>query len=161
MIKKLLLAILIMLVIMQFIRPDRNLSGDHSKDISTIYPVPENVNQILRRACYDCHSNHTNYLWYFNIQPLGWWLQHHIDEGKEELNFSEFAAYTKKKQAHKLKETAKQVESMKMPMPVYINEHKEAELTSEERLILINWAEDLFSQIPDADKQGHDEHDHH
>jgi hypothetical protein len=90
-IKKILLAALIVFIAIQFIRPARNECGQPSPtDISKIDSVPGNVQTILKTYCYDCHSNHTNYPWYSNIQPAGWWLASHIKEGKAELNFSEF-----------------------------------------------------------------------
>ena len=64
---------------------------------------PGNVQPILARACYDCHSDNTAYPWYNRIQPVAWWLANHVKEGKGELNFSQFGTYSGKKQKHKLK----------------------------------------------------------
>src|SRR5690348_8692192 len=115
--KRVVLIIIILLVIIQFIRPSRNLSSVQSaNDISRHYTVPDTVAHILDRACNDCHSNNTRYPWYTNIQPVGWWMQHHVNDGKEELNFSEFGSYPAKRQAHKLEEVAKQVKDDEMPL---------------------------------------------
>ncbi|MBZ0100325.1 MAG: heme-binding domain-containing protein [Taibaiella sp.] len=142
--KKILYGLLIVLVVIQFIRPGRNISEVPSpNDIRVHYPIPANVESILKRACYDCHSNHTTYPWYTNIQPLGWWLQNHINEGKEELNFSEFAAYTPKKADHKLEEVVELVKKKEMPLKSYTYIHKGAVLTKEEIEILVDWANGL------------------
>ena len=145
--RKILIGLLIVLVIIQFIRPERNQSNDASKDIATVYTVPGNVQKILKDACYDCHSNYTTYPWYSNIQPVTWWLQHHIDEGKQHLNFSEFASYSPKKQAHKLEETAELVEAGEMPLNSYTWMHSDARVTKDQAALLVNWAKALQQQI--------------
>ena len=128
-------------VIAQFFRPARNegvLRGPNH--IATVYPVPEPVENILQKACYDCHSNHTRYPWYANIQPTGWWLSHHIKEGKEHLNFSEFASLPEAKRAHKLEEVMEQIEKGEMPLTSYTLIHRDANLTAAEKQTLIEWA---------------------
>ncbi|MEO6231840.1 MAG: heme-binding domain-containing protein [Ferruginibacter sp.] len=88
--------LLVGLIIIQFFRPTKNIdiSGNlKDNDISKAYYVPKDVTTILETSCYDCHSNNTAYPWYSKLQPVAWWLQDHIDEGKKEINFSEFATY--------------------------------------------------------------------
>ncbi len=148
MLRKILIGLLVALVIIQFIRPERNMdSSPNADDITAHYAVPENVQAILKKACNDCHSNYTTYPWYANIQPLGFWLQHHIDEGKAELNFSVFNSYTDKKKAHKMEEVAEMVEKGEMPLESYTLIHGDAKLTKEEAEILITWAKALQQQI--------------
>src|SRR5215213_8131450 len=108
--KKILLTILAIFIIIQFIRPARNISDEvAATDITKVYSVPADVQQILKVSCNDCHSNNTEYPWYTNIQPVGWWLQHHVNEGKAELDFSKFSTYSPKRQHHKLEEVIEQV----------------------------------------------------
>ncbi len=146
--KKILIGLLVVLVIMQFIRPERNTAtAESATDIRTKYTVPDDVNRILQKACNDCHSNNTVYPWYSNIQPIGWWLQNHVKEGKAELNFSEFAAYTNKKAAHKMEEVVEMVEKGEMPLESYTIAHKDAKLTNEEKATLVTWAKALHMQI--------------
>lgn len=148
MLRKILIGLLVALVIIQFIRPERNVASAMSaNDISTKYTVPDDVNKLLQKACNDCHSNNTVYPWYSNIQPVGWWLQNHVNEGKEELNFSEFATYKNKKAAHKLEEVVELVEEGEMPLESYTIVHKEAKLTNEEKATLVTWAKALHQQI--------------
>lgn len=148
MIKKILIGLLVVLVVIQFIRPERNISELPSQnDIRVHYSVPANVESVLKRACYDCHSNNTNYPWYANIQPVLWWLQDHIEEGKEELNFSEFATYSAKKADHKLDEVIEMVEEEEMPLESYTYIHKDAILSSSEKKLLMDWAADLRKMI--------------
>jgi hypothetical protein len=104
-----------------------------------LYGVPDCVNQILKRSCYDCHSDHTRYPWYAAIQPAGWILARHIRRGKAELNFSEFDRYSRRRQISKLKGIAKQIEDKEMPLKSYLLLNKEAKLSVEEKNLLINW----------------------
>lgn len=129
------------LVVIQFIRPETNLGEAYSEnDIAHTVEVPKHVQEILSSSCYDCHSNATVYPWYANIQPLGFWLKHHVDEGKSELNFSEFKTYTDKRKTKKFKEIVKEVEENEMPLPSYTWIHKHAVLTQEQKDTLLAWA---------------------
>ncbi len=147
-IKKALIGLVVILVVIQFIRPEKNNNATASADdVTALYTVPDSVQQILKKACYDCHSNTTQYPWYSNIQPVAWWLKDHIDEGKDELNFSEFGKRPLAKQAKKLKKLAKEVEEGEMPLDSYTWMHKEAVLTESEKNTLINWARSLSEQV--------------
>ncbi|GAB2607213.1 heme-binding domain-containing protein [Spirosoma areae] len=149
MFRKILLALLAVLVVIQFIRPEKNQSASlSSNDITTKYAIPADVHQVLKRSCFDCHSNNTTYPWYAAVQPVAWWLNHHIDEGKDELNFSEFTTYTPKKAAHKLEEVAEAVTDGWMPLGSYLWIHHEAKLKPEEAKLIANWASQLQKQIP-------------
>ncbi|HTN46097.1 MAG TPA: heme-binding domain-containing protein [Flavipsychrobacter sp.] len=150
MLKKILIGLVTVLVVIQFIRPAKNQSDDHSKDISKVVTMPADVQTILKTACYDCHSNHTTYPWYDQIQPVRWWVEHHIREGKEHLNFSEFATYPKKKQTNKLDEIAETVEAGEMPLQSYTIMHKDARLTPRQKDILVSWATAL---VEESDEQ--------
>ena len=148
MVKKILILLLVVLVVIQFIRPEKNSATAVSEnDITAYYTVPENVQSILKKACYDCHSNNTEYPWYANIQPIGWWLQDHINEGKEELNFSEFGTYSAKKAAHKMEEVGEMVGEGEMPLESYTLIHKDAVLTHEEAETLIKWSKQIEASI--------------
>ncbi len=148
MLKKILIGLLIVFVVIQAYRPQRNedvtVTTNH---ITSANAVPADVQQILKRACMDCHSNNTAYPWYANVQPLGMWLQHHVNEGKAELNFSEFNTYTAKKKAHKMEEVAEMVEKGEMPLNSYTIIHTDAKLTKDEAETLITWAKGLQKQI--------------
>jgi hypothetical protein len=138
-VKKLLLVLLIAFVVLQAFRPEKNTSGKKENDIATQYPVPTEVQQILTKACNDCHSNKTNYPWYAEVQPLGWWLADHVKDGKKHMNFNEFASYRVAKQYHKLEECIDEVKDNAMPLESYTAIHKNAKLTEEEKTVLINW----------------------
>jgi hypothetical protein len=140
MFKKLLLALLVILLVLQAFRPEKNNSANKEKDISTLYAVPANVEQIMVKACNDCHSNNTVYPWYAEIQPLAWWLDDHVQEGKKHLNFNDFGSYRLAKQFHKLEEVYDEVKVAEMPLESYTIVHRDAKLTDEERNILMDWS---------------------
>ena len=143
--KKILIALASILVIIQFIRPERNKSSVVSaNDIRKHYTVPANVEAILKRSCNDCHTNNTTYPWYTNIQPIDLWLQSHVTDGKSHLNFSEFATYAPKRQHHKLEETMEMIKEGEMPLNSYLWVHTNAKLSKEDKATLVNWADGLM-----------------
>lgn len=139
--KKILIGILIVLIAIQFIQPARNKNGQVLPTaISKMYSLPENVQATLKIACYDCHSNNTQYPWYANVQPVRSMLDWHIKEGKEELNFSEFGSYSHRRQINKLKAIANSIDDGSMPLSSYTLIHKNARLSPAEKISIINWA---------------------
>ena len=146
--KRILMALLIIFIAIQFIRPAKNRSeGISANDISTKYPVPDSLQAILKVACYDCHSNNTRYPWYAEIQPVAWWLNNHIKDGKSGLNFSEFTSYRIKKQFHRLDDINKQVKKNEMPLSSYTLIHTDAKLTEGQKLAIAAWATSIRDSI--------------
>lgn len=161
MIKKILLALLVVLVILQFFRPEKNIAAAASPNaIGTKYSVPADVQTILKKSCNDCHSNTTEYPWYASVQPVGLWLNHHIEEGKGELNFDEFTTYSPKKARHKLEEVHEAVTEGWMPLDSYLWIHHESKLTPEEAKVLGDWAKNLRESIPAPADEKEAEHPH-
>lgn len=149
MIKKITIALVVILVAIQFVPMEKNESGPTEFDITTAYEVPDHVATILNGACNDCHSNNTAYPWYSNIQPVGFWLNHHVDEGKGHLNFSTFTKIPLRVQNHKLEEIIETVESGEMPLEsyTYLGLHPEANLSEEQRQTLIDWAKEQMAML--------------
>lgn len=140
--KAILGTLLIVLVVIQFIRPAKNLAQAFgADDITKSVNVPEEVKNILVASCYDCHSDFTNHMWYENIQPIGWWIGHHISDGKRHLNFSIFNTYKDKRKAHKFEEIGEMVSSDEMPMSSYTLIHGDAKLNDAQKRLLIDWAQ--------------------
>lgn len=149
--KNLLILLVLILVLIQFYRPAKNISTEiSSNSILTAVVVPQEVEQILKTSCYDCHSNNTVYPWYNNIAPVSWWLDNHVKEGKKELNFDEWASYSDKRKNHKLKEIKKQTEEKEMPLESYLWIHNDAKLSDSQIKTLVDWARSLN---PDIDKE--------
>ena len=132
-------AVVVVFLGLQLDRPAMNNSNDQSKHLSTLYPLPDSVASILTVACYDCHSNNTRHPWYYQIQPVGRWLSGHIQDGKKDLNFSEFASYRPRRQYRKLEQAAELIKENKMPISSYTIMHKEAVLTETQKNLLYTW----------------------
>ena len=149
MIKKISIAILIILIAIQFIPYEKNESANYEFDISKSYNIPDNVQTIFKNACNDCHTNQTIYPWYSQIEPVGYWLNSHVTDGKRHLNFSEFTNRPLAIQYHKLEEVVEVMEEKEMPLDSYTNFglHPEANLSDEEREIIINWAKEQMAYL--------------
>ncbi len=141
--KKIFYLLVLAFIIIQFFHPQKNndsSAGALTNDISKVLPVPDKVQTILKTSCYDCHSNNTRYPWYAAIQPVAWWLNNHIEEGKKEINFNEFASYTLRRQYKKLEEIIKQVKEDEMPLGSYTLIHRDAALSKDQKLALTSWS---------------------
>ncbi|WP_276361847.1 heme-binding domain-containing protein [Daejeonella sp. H1SJ63] len=146
--RKILLLLIAVLVIIQFFRPALNQSSAETpNDIFVHYAAPDSLRQMISTSCYDCHSNNTVYPWYSNIQPVAWWLANHVNEGKSELNFSEFATYKPKKADHKLEELIEMIEKGEMPLKSYTIIHGNAKLSADQQKTITDWAKGLRAQI--------------
>ena len=147
--KKIAIALAIILIVIQFIRPEKNISGNETFAIQTKYNLPNDVENILQVSCYDCHSNTTKYPWYSNVQPAAWFLADHVNDGKKHLNFSEFTNMPLFVQNHKLEETKEMVEEKEMPLSsyTYFGRHPEANLTDAQRQKIIDWADSQMNYL--------------
>lgn len=143
-VKKILILLLVVFVIAQFFGPEKN-DGDITKIETFIAETnpPENVKQILKESCFDCHSDKTRYPWYFNITPVNYWIADHIEHGKGDLNFSEWSSYSLKRKEHKMEEVWEEVKKKEMPLDSYTWTHSEANLTDEQIEAVVNWAKTI------------------
>lgn len=131
----------IVFVGIQFFRIDQtNPPIVEGETLEAAVSVPSDVSQILSRSCNDCHSHKTVYPWYANIQPSGWFLKDHIDQGKSHLNFSKFNTLDTKKKVRQLEEICDEVSGGKMPLPSYLWIHHEAAITESQKKVLCDWA---------------------
>ena len=146
--KKIFVLILVLVILIQFIHPEKNkASGVQANYLGTVFPVPNNIKIILDKACNDCHSNNTRYPWYSHIQPVHWWMNHHVQEGKRELNFDEYSNRALRFQYHKMEEIADQVKEGEMPLESYTWMHEDAKLTQAEKKELIDWADNIRANM--------------
>lgn len=140
--------ILTAFVAIQFVRPERNLGDPEGpQSIVRVHEVPERVHAILQRSCYDCHSNRTAYPWYAEVQPVRWWLDSHIHDGRRHLNFSEFGTYTQRRAARSLDEITDTLLSHAMPLRSYTWMHRDAALSKQDIDAVADWADALHDEI--------------
>ncbi len=135
--KKLLIAIIILFVGIQFIPYDvpANIPDKQGEPLQ----APKEVEAILKRSCYDCHSNHTNFPWYSSVAPVSFFTKMHVKEGRKHLNFSKWNSYSDEKKAKYLEKIPKAIKS-KMPLPSYLLIHKDAKLSEADKKTLSDWA---------------------
>jgi hypothetical protein len=146
--KVILVIVIIAFIAIQFIRPVKNSGVENAAhQITAKYQVPQEVQQILKVSCYDCHSNTTNYPWYSEIQPVAWMLEGHILDGKDELNFSTFLNYPVWRHYKKFKEIGKEVKDGDMPLNSYTIFHREAVLSEDQKLLIQNWAANTMKEM--------------
>lgn len=147
-VKIIFIALAVGLIVIQFFGIKKNQNtGEQINHISTQFAVPADVENILKTSCYDCHSNNTIYPWYTNIQPIGWWLKSHVNEGKEELNFDEFSQYKPRTQFKKIEELEEMINEGEMPLSSYTIIHNNASLSASQKETLIGWAKSIGQEI--------------
>jgi hypothetical protein len=132
----------------QFIRPNRtNPPINQAETLEANTNVPADIEAILNRSCNDCHSNKTNYPWYSNIAPISWKLVEHIEEGRDEMNFSKWGTYSKERKQRKLEQICEEVEEKKMPHNQYLWIHWDAKLSFEDINKLCGWTKVEIEKI--------------
>ncbi|MFO1489199.1 MAG: heme-binding domain-containing protein [Verrucomicrobiota bacterium] len=148
--RRLLAATVLVFAGMQFFNPSlANPPIAPGRDLMATNAPPAEVATLLRQACYDCHSNETRWPWYAHVAPVSWWITHHLKEGRDELNFSEWPHDDAYVAANQLQTIANEVQSRKMPLPSYtwIGMHPEARLTEEQRGRILKWAEQTIQRL--------------
>lgn len=150
MIKTSLLLVIGIFAALQFFRPEKpgtTPAAPTANDFLVRRTPPPVVREMLRNACYDCHSNQTRYPWYTEIQPAGWFMAQHIRDGKRVLNFSEFERLPAKRMRKKLENCIDVVSEHEMPLKSYTLIHRDARLNDEQIKTFVAWAEDEIRKI--------------
>ncbi|MFP3599405.1 heme-binding domain-containing protein [Chryseobacterium sp. SIMBA_029] len=138
--KKIIVIVLVAFIMIQFFPIDKtNPPATPGMDFLRIKDTPPEIAKIISTSCYDYHSNETKYPWYSSIAPSSWFLKNHVVEGRKHLNFSTFAVYEPKRQAHKLEECIEMIEKKEMPLESYYIGHQDAKLTDQQRLELVTY----------------------
>lgn len=139
--RKILVPFILVLGLVQFIPQDREIVAVN--EAFTFKTDNMEVQNILEKACMDCHSNTTSYPWYANVVPVNYLLDNHIKEGREHLNFSEWNSYPEGDQEHMSEEIVEVISEKEMPMLTYWLVHWDAKLTDAERKILVDYFKNL------------------
>lgn len=136
---------LIVIALIQFIPVNRtNKPVDSKANFVNIYGTPRNVQQILKKACYDCHSNETAYPDYAYVAPISWSIKNHVNEGRVHLNLSEWGNLNKELKKGMLEKSIHSIKDYTMPMPGYISKHPAANLTKAERVLLSDYFDTIL-----------------
>ena len=144
MVKKILTLLFIIFIIIQFFRPEKNISSETpASDFLIVTKADKTIASIIKTSCYDCHSNNTSYPWYSDVAPLSWWIAHHVNEAKEELNFSEWGTYSEKRKHKKIKEMVDELDEREMPLKTYLPMHPNAKLSNSQISQITTWLKQL------------------
>ena len=132
------------LLVIQLIPVEHNVSPlQPGKTFEMKQKVPVEVAVILKKSCYDCHSNNTRYPWYAEVQPAAGYMARHIKKGKEELNFDDFDSYSKRRKKAKIRSIISQIENDEMPLTTYRIMHSSAGLSAKDKKVLLDFFQTL------------------
>lgn len=127
--------LLLLFVAVQFVPVDRT-----NPPVTTRARVPSDVEPLLRRACFDCHSNETKWPWYSRVAPVSWLVADHVKDGRKNLNFSTWPVLDPGAESHLLHEIEEVIEGGEMPLKSYLLGHPEARLSDAEKNMILRWA---------------------
>jgi len=118
--------------------------------------APPQVQTVLTRACYDCHSNQTRWPWYSRVAPVSWWIARDVAHGREQVNFSTWGTYLPRTRRHKLQWMGRALRNHAMPPLAYCLMHPDARLSEEDRRVVENWVRTQLGGLSPRE-QGHSE----
>lgn len=148
MFRKALLSLIALFIVIQLFQPNRELPvSNPANDIFAQHEASSSIIETVRLACYDCHSNEVNYPWYAYVSPASWWVSNHIQEGREELNFSQWGDYPIDRKDYKLEEVIEAIQEDFMPLQSYTWLHRKANLSDSQKAQLISWLKDARSRL--------------
>ena len=129
-------------VVSQFFGPAKtNPTSNPSQSVESRLQVTPPVAAILERSCNDCHSNKTRWPWYSSVAPVSWLVIGDVNEGRQNMNLSEWGRYTKRDVDGLLKQICQEVKSGGMPLPIYRPLHPSAKLSTEDVKTLCDWTD--------------------
>ena len=109
--------------------------------------APPDIVAVLRRSCYDCHSNETRWPWYSGVAPISWVIAHDVERGRQEVNFSEWTAYLPATRKRKLQWIERALHEQVMPPPLYRFLHPHAWLTEQDTSLLEHWLQAQLAEL--------------
>src|SRR5436190_23063087 len=136
------IVLIVIFIGIQFVRPGlTNPPVDESQTIFARLQVPPDVAATFDRSCRDCHSNKTVWPWYTQVAPVSWWLKNHVNEGRRDLNLSEWAKLPADRQDRKLRQICDEVQDGNMPLASYLPMHPGARLSEQDKKTLCAWTD--------------------
>jgi len=130
----------VMLIVAQAIRPERT-----NPPVTGEINAPPEIKSILRKTCYNCHSNETVWPWYSQVAPASWLLVYDVSNARKRVNFSEWSSLPPQRQAKKLKKAEEDIREGEMPLWYYLPLHPEARLSDADKSALRAWLKEQAS----------------
>ena len=145
------IVLVVIFIGIQFIRPAlTNPPVDESQTIVARTQMTPEVSSILDRSCRDCHSNKTVWPWYTKLAPVSWWLADHVNEGRQDLNMSEWGKLPKDRQDRKLRQMCDEIQDGMMPLSSYLPMHPTARLSDQDKKTLCDWTDKERERLAQA-----------
>lgn len=154
-IKIIVIALVVFLIAAQFInRPEKTTTNEIGPGhITKLMNIPSDVENILKRSCYDCHSDHTVWPWYSSIAPVSWLVADDVRKGRKKMNFSQWDKIPDSKKESRLNEICETIRADEMPLPPYLIMHSDAKLTQQDKDILCRWVESELKNFEGNDEE--------
>ncbi|MDX9924778.1 MAG: heme-binding domain-containing protein [Ignavibacteriaceae bacterium] len=121
--RTILLVLFFALIGIQFIEVERT-----NPPVTDEIKAPTDIMEILKKSCYDCHSNETVWPWYSKVAPVSWLVEDDVTEGRKHLNFSTFESLDTSVKLKKKDEILEEVQNGEMPLDIYTLIHPNANL---------------------------------
>ena len=145
------IVLVVIFIGIQFIRPAlTNPPVDESQTIVARTQMTPEVSSILDRSCRDCHSNKTVWPWYTKLAPVSWWLADHVNQGRQDLNMSEWGKLPKDRQDRKLRQMCDEIQDGMMPLSSYLPMHPTARLSDQDKKTLCDWTDKERERLAQA-----------
>jgi len=156
--KILIIVFAVLFLSIQLYRPEQFTTAEvNDNHLTKKLNVPPDVENILKRSCYDCHSNHTTWPWYSNVAPMSWLVTDDVIRGREKMNFSEWGKLSSSKQSIRLESICEEITEGEMPLKQYLIIHRDAELSQADKDLLCNWANNELKKFEnEEDKEDKD-----
>jgi hypothetical protein len=149
--KRIIVGLALVFAGMQLVRPDRtNPPASAGLSVQATATVPPEVDAVLRRSCFDCHSSETRWPWYSGVVPMAWGVANHVKEGRAEFSFSDWGAYPPRKRVALLEKMCDEVREGRMPLREYLWLHRGARLSEADRKSVCDWSMDEADRLAAA-----------
>ena len=146
--KRILIGLVVVVAALQLFRPERtNPPVNPAQAVQAGAVVPPDIDAILRRSCYDCHSNETRWPWYSGVAPMAFGVVEHVTEGRSEMNFSQWGTYPAKKRTELVEKMCEEVREGKMPLKQYLWLHRDATLSEADWKSVCDWSADEADRL--------------
>jgi hypothetical protein len=139
-------ALVLAFVLLQFTNPPRT-NPPVAHDLMATNAPPPQIATMLHAACYDCHSSETRWPWYSRVAPMSWQIAKDVNDGRENLNLSDWPVNDPKRAAKKLEDMSEQIGYGEMPLKKYTLIHRDARLTESQRKELSDWLDAEAAQL--------------
>ena len=138
---RIVLGLAILFAGIQLFRPDRtNPPVTAEQSVQATATVPAEIDAVLRRSCYDCHSSETRWPWYSGVAPMAWAVAHDVHEARAQFSFSEWGTYPARKRIALLEKMCDEVREGKMPLKQYVWLHRDAALSETDWKSVCDWS---------------------